>query len=130
MAEEQSVNIGVVNPEAMIIEDDDGSVVIDFQPGGDEPQTVPFGANLAEFMDPADLNMLADELVSAFEEDKASRGEWEDTYTDGLDLLGVRMEERTTPFEGATGVSHPILSEAAIRFVSQAMMEIFPHPAR
>ena len=76
MAEEQSVNIGVVNPEAMIIEDDDGSVVIDFQPGGDEPQTVPFGANLAEFMDPADLNMLADELVSAFEEDKASRGEW------------------------------------------------------
>ena len=126
MAEEQSVNIGVVNPEAMIIQDDDGSVVIDFQPGGDEPQTVPFGANLAEFMDPSDLGMLADELVSAFEEDKASRGEWEDTYTDGLDLLGVRMEERTTPFEGATGVSHPILSEAAIRFVSQAMMEIFP----
>ena len=126
MAEEQSMNIGVVNPEAMIIQDDDGSVVIDFQPGGDEPQTVPFGANLAEFMDPSDLGMLADELVSAFEEDKASRGEWEDTYTDGLDLLGVRMEERTTPFEGATGVSHPILSEAAIRFVSQAMMEIFP----
>ena len=126
MAEEQTVNIGVVSPEALIIEDDDGSVVIDFQPGGDEPQTVPFGANLAEFMDPSDLNMLADELVSAFEEDKASRGEWEDTYTDGLDLLGVKMEERTTPFEGATGVSHPILSEAAIRFVSQAMMEIFP----
>lgn len=126
MAEEQSVNIGVVNPEAMIIQDDDGSVVIDFQPGGDEPQTVPFGANLAEFMDASALNALADDLIAAYDEDKASRQEWEETYTDGLDLLGVKLEERTTPFDGATGVSHPILSEAAIRFVSQAMMEIFP----
>ena len=55
--------------------------------------------------------------------------EWEDAYIDGLDLLGVKIEDRTTPFDGATGVTHPILSEAVIRFVSQAMMEIFPRTA-
>lgn len=126
MAEEQSVSIGVVNPEAVMIEDDDGSVVIDFAPRTDEDEAVEFGANLAEHIDPSELSSIADELISAFDEDKASRQEWEDTYVDGLDLLGVKMEERTTPFDGATGVSHPILSEAVIRFVSQAMMEIFP----
>ena len=126
MAEEQSVSIGIVNPEAVMIEDDDGSVVIDFAPSSEEAEVVEFGANLAEHIDPAELMRVADDLVAAYEDDKSSRQEWEDTYVDGLDLLGVRMEERTTPFEGATGVSHPILSEAVIRFVSQAMMEIFP----
>lgn len=123
--QDEAATIGIVNPEAVIIEDDDGSVVIDFNPTSDE-QNIPFDANLAEYMDEGQLDSISSDLVSAFEEDKTSRSEWEEAYIDGLDLLGVKIEERTTPFDGATGVSHPILSEAVIRFVSQAMMEIFP----
>jgi hypothetical protein len=124
-AAEDTLQIGVLNPEAIIIDDDEGGVVIDFDPMSDE-DNIPFDANLAEHMDDGDLNSLAADLVAAYEEDRASRDEWEQAYIDGLDLLGVKIEDRTTPFEGATGVTHPILSEAVIRFVSQAMMEIFP----
>lgn len=124
---DESLNVGVLNPEAVMIEDDDGSVIVDFTPPEEqEEEQVPFGANLAEFMDDPDLGVLADELVGLYEEDRTSRKDWEDTYIDGLTLLGVKIEDRTTPFDGASGVTHPILSEATIRFVSQAMMEIFP----
>ena len=124
---DESLNVGVLNPEAIMIEDDDGSVIVDFTPPEEqEGEQVPFGANLAEFMDDSDLGVLADELVGLYEEDRTSRKDWEDTYIDGLTLLGVKVEDRTTPFDGASGVTHPILSEATIRFVSQAMMEIFP----
>ena len=123
---EGGLTVGVVNPEAVVIADeDDGGVVIDFNPGGDEQQ-IEFDANLAEHMEDGDLSSLASDLMASYDEDRSSRSEWEDAYIDGLDLLGVKIEERTTPFDGATGVSHPILSEAVIRFVSQAMMEIFP----
>jgi hypothetical protein len=123
--QDEATTIGIVNPEAVIIEDDDGSVVIDFDPTSDE-ENIAFDANLAEHLDEGQLDAISSDLVSSFEEDKNSRAEWEEAYIDGLDLLGVKIEERTTPFDGATGVSHPILSEAVIRFVSQAMMEIFP----
>lgn len=123
---EGGLTIGVVNPEAVVIADeDDGGVVIDFNPGGDEQQ-IAFDANLAEHMEDGDLSSLASDLMASYDEDRASRSDWEEAYIDGLDLLGVKIEDRTTPFDGATGVSHPILSEAVIRFVSQAMMEIFP----
>ncbi len=123
--QDNALEIGVVNPEAVIINDDDGGVVIDFTPMSAEPQ-VGFNANLAEHMDESELSLLSSDLIAAYDEDRASRAEWEEAYIDGLDLLGVKVEDRTTPFDGATGVSHPILSEAVIRFVSQAMMEIFP----
>ena len=123
---EGGLTVGVINPEAVVIADeDDGGVVIDFAPGDAEEQ-IPFDANLAEHMDEGDLSGLASDLISSYDEDRASRSDWEEAYIDGLDLLGVKIEDRTTPFDGATGVSHPILSEAVIRFVSQAMMEIFP----
>ena len=123
--QDNALEIGVVNPEAVIINNDDGGVVIDFRPSSEE-ESVPFDANLAEYMDEGELSLLSSDLIAAYDEDRASRGEWEDAYIEGLDLLGVKIEDRTTPFEGATGVTHPILSEAVIRFVSQAMMEIFP----
>ena len=123
--QDNALQIGVVNPEAVIINDDDGGVVIDFSPMSEESQ-VGFNANLAEHMDESELSLLSSDLIAAYDEDRASRSEWEEAYIDGLDLLGVKIEDRSTPFEGATGVSHPILSEAVIRFVSQAMMEIFP----
>ena len=125
MPVEDGVSVGVLNPEAVVIADDDGSVVIDFEPGSEE-ESVPFDANLADHMEDSELALLASDLTAAYDEDRASRNEWEEAYMDGLDLLGVKIEDRTTPFDGATGVTHPILSEAVIRFVSQAMMEIFP----
>lgn len=123
----KSVSIGVVNPEAIIVETDDGGAEVDFSDQSEKQQgDGGFLANLAEDMDEDVLSSIASDLVGAYEDDRSSRQEWENTYTDGLDLLGVKLEERSQPFEGATGVTHPILSEAVIRFVSQSIMEIFP----
>jgi hypothetical protein len=119
------LKIGILNPEAVEIESEDGSVTIDFDPNQStsEPE---FGSNLAESIDEDILDTMAGDLIGMYDDDKNSRSEWEEAYIDGLDLLGVKTEDRTTPFDGATGVTHPILNEATIRFVSQAMMEIFP----
>jgi len=124
-ATDADLKIGVLNPEAISIEDDDGSVVVDFNPNEQESDAE-FDANLAEFMEESDLDELGAEITSLYEEDKNSRSDWETAYINGLDMLGVKIEERSMPFDGATGVTHPILSEATIRFVSQAMMEVFP----
>jgi len=123
-SDQSEVEIGVVNPEAVMIETEDGGVEIDFSGSeqGESSQT----ENLAESMDDEELAELASDLIANYEEDRSSRSDWEDTYTDGLELLGIRNEIRTQPFDGATGVNHPILSEAVIRFVSQSIMEIFP----
>ena len=77
-------------------------------------------------MEEDELNNLGSEVINMYEEDRNSRADWENAYINGLDLLGVKNEERSMPFDGATGVTHPILNEATIRFVSQAMMELFP----
>ena len=101
-------------------------MIIDFDPDsmtiGDEG----FNTNLAEFIEEDKLQTLGNDLISAFNGDKESRSEWEETYTKGLDQLGLKIEERTTPWAGACGVFHPMLSEAVIRFQSQAITEIFP----
>ena len=119
------LKIGILNPEAVQIEGDDGSVTIDFDPS-QSSDVAEFGSNLAEFIDENVLDQIANELTAMYDDDRNSRADWEEAYTDGLDLLGVKTEQRSTPFDGATGVTHPILNEATIRFVSQAMMEIFP----
>ena len=82
--------------------------------------------NLAEFLEDSDLDEMGSELVSDFESDRTSRKEWSRSYVKGLDLLGMKIEERTQPWEGASGVFHPLLSEAIVRFQAQAMGEIFP----
>ena len=120
----ENVDISIVNPEAVSIETDDGGMIIDFDPSAD--QEVDFNANLAEHLDERDLDRLAGELIGAFESDKDSRGDWERTYIEGLDNLGLKIEERTEPWSGACGVYHPLLSEAVIRFQSQAISEILP----
>ena len=99
------VQIGVVNPEAVVVETGDGGVEINFEQGDETPES----ENIAEMMDDEDLAEIASDLISNFEDDKLSRQEWEDTYTDGLELLGIRNEIRSQPFDGATGVNHPIL---------------------
>ncbi len=120
--DQSEVKIGVVNPEAVMVETEDGGVEFDFT----ESESQVMSENLADMMDEDDLNDLASDLVGAYEDDRTSRQEWEDTYSDGLELLGIRNEIRTQPFDGASGVNHPILSEAVVRFVSQSIMEIFP----
>lgn len=83
-------------------------------------------SNLAEFLDEDELEKISSELRTLFDADVMSREDWLKTYTDGLDYLGFSMEERTKPFKGASGVFHPVMSEAVVRFQSNAVMEIFP----
>jgi hypothetical protein len=85
-----------------------------------------FDRNLAEDMDEADLTSIAEELVTAFDEDLVSRKEWEDMYVKGLEVLGLKHEERTIPFKNACGVYSPLLTEAALRFQSEMITETFP----
>ena len=97
-------------PEIEIIEDDDGSVVVDFDPTDQRGVDDDFYGNLAEEMPERELNRIASDLLGAFDSNKSGRQEWEDAYTDGLDLLGFNYEERTQPFRGASGVTHPLLA--------------------
>jgi hypothetical protein len=85
-----------------------------------------FDANLAESLDDKLLAEIAGELLEDFEDDIAARKDWIQTYVDGLELLGMRIEERTEPWEGACGVYHPLLSEALVKFQAETIMETFP----
>jgi hypothetical protein len=110
-----------------IEEEDDGSVVIDFDPEGDfGGEDGAFDRNLAEEMDRGELGSVANDLLSQYESAKESRGDWEEEYSKGLELLGFKYEERTNPFRGATGVTHPLLAEAATQFQAQAFNELLP----
>ena len=121
------VEVPIENSEAVVVELPDGGVEVSLGP--EEPSSFPTPAhdsNLADFLSDQELSIIASELVSDFEADKRSREEWEKTYIKGLDLLGLKIEERTQPWNGACGVFHPMLSEAIVRFQAQAIQEIFP----
>lgn len=107
---------------------DDGGMMVDFEPQTQmmPPMDLPHGANLAEFIEEEMLRPLASELIDLYGEDKESRSEWLQSFAEGLDLLGTNNEERTEPFEGATGVHHPLLAEAATQFQAQAYKELLP----
>jgi len=109
-----------------ITEMDDGSVVIGEIEEQVAPIQVPFNANLAEFMDDADLGRISTEIVSEIQEDINSRKEWEDQYKNGLELLGMNYEDRAEPFEGASGIVHPLLAESVTQFQAQAYRELLP----
>lgn len=112
---------------ANVTEMDDGGVTVDFgSPDADLSPPDEHAANLAESMDEGDLRMLAEDLISSFEDDVNTRADWEKAYLQGLDLLGLKIEERTMPWPGACGVYHPVLTEAVIRFQAQTIMEVFP----
>ena len=115
-----------LDPEIEIIADDDGSVVVDFDPDDMRGEGDNFYANLAEEIPDRELGRIASDLLGEFESNKSSRQEWEDTYKNGLELLGFNYEERTTPFRGASGVTHPLLAEAATQFQAQAFNELLP----
>jgi len=124
--DEEAIEIEIVNPEAMSIETPDGGMIFDFDANEDEMGNIPFDANLAEFIEDKDLALMSSELVGLFKSDKESRADWERTYIEGLDLLGLKHEDRTTPWDGACGVFHPLLTEAVIKFQSQSIQELFP----
>ena len=124
-ADTDELSIAIENPDSVAISTEDGGMVIDFDPQEDRPESE-FGSNLVDFIDESELDRMGSDLVSQFNMDRDSRKEWEETYTKGLDQLGLKIEERTQPWNGACGVFHPMLSEAVIRFQSQAIAEIFP----
>jgi hypothetical protein len=117
------VEIEIVNPDAVIM--DDGSMEITIMPGN-EIDMVPFDGNLAEVMTEGDLNALSSDLMGMIDADTDSRKEWADTFVKGLDVLGFKYEDRTEPWEGACGVYSTVLAEAAIRFQAETMSETFP----
>ena len=122
----EEVTVAIENPDSVAIETDDGGMIIDFDPDSSPIGSESFYSNLAEFMSDTDLNEMGADLISQFEADKDSRSEWEESYVKGLDQLGLKIEERTTPWAGACGVFHPMLSEAVVRFQSQSIAEMFP----
>jgi hypothetical protein len=124
--DDAALEIEVVNPEAVSIETEDGGVLIDFGDSLEDESSDDHNANLADFIDETDLMGICLDLVSSFRGDKESRADWERSYVKGLDLLGLKHEERTQPWDGACGVFHPLLTESVIRFQSQSIQEIFP----
>ncbi len=123
-ATDPELEIDIVNPEMVTL--DDGSVEITIIPGDDEDGEGDFNENLAESLPDNVLSSLSSELTALFEADINSRKDWVDTYVKGIELLGLKYEERAEPWEGACGVFHPLLNEAAIKFQSETIMETFP----
>ena len=121
--EEEPLEITIEDPESVEI-GIDGQPILKMEKEEDDEED--FSDNLAEYISGEVLETLASELTSEFEEDVASRKDWMQTYVDGLELLGMRLEERSEPWEGACGVYHPLLSEALVKFQSETMMETFP----
>lgn len=116
------IEIEIEDPEAVRI--GIGDMEIEIEPDKDSEDD--FNANLAEYIGEDVLQSLAEDLISDYDEDVASRKDWMQTYVDGLELLGMKIEERTEPWEGACGVFHPMLSEALVKFQSETMMATFP----
>lgn len=118
------VNNEEIDPEVEVIEDDEGGIEFTF--GEELPDEPAFSDNLAEFLDDSYLAELSGELVEDYEADERSRGEWLKTYIKGLDLLGLKLEERSEPWDGACGVFHPLLTDSIVRFQAQTIQEVFP----
>ena len=122
MPPEPEIEIEIEDPEAVRI-GIDGETILEIEKGEDIDD---FNANLAEFMDEDEIESLANDLLSDFQTDIDSRKDWMQTYVDGLELLGMKIEDRTEPWPGACGVYHPLLAEALVKFQSETIMETFP----
>ena len=121
MEDQEPLQITVVDPEAVDIEGPGFSMHM--EPVDEEDD---FDDNLAENMDEGDLAQLAGDLIEDYETDISSRKDWVQTYVDGLQLLGLKLEDRMEPWPGACGVYHPLLAEAVVKFQAETMMETFP----
>ena len=109
-----------------ITEQEDGSVVLDFEGAVAEEMLSEQDANLAEALDERVLMEISSELIARYKEDRESRQDWENSYSEGLELLGLKYQEREEPFRGASGVTHPVIAEAVTQFQAQAYKELLP----
>ena len=133
-ADAATVEISVDTPQefeggAEVIDDGQGGAIVQaLMEQQTEVMAEPYdhNANIAEALDEGTLGELSSDLRSLFEEDQESRSEWENAYTKGLDLLGMQYDDRTEPFEGASGVTHPLISESVTQFQSQSYKELLP----
>jgi hypothetical protein len=121
MDKEPDIEIEIEDPESVQLRMN--GIEIDIEP---EDRDEDFSENIAEHLDEEVLATLANDLISDFEDDISARKDWMQTYVDGLELLGMKIEERSEPWEGACGVYHPLLSEALVKFQSETIMETFP----
>jgi hypothetical protein len=132
-----SAPIGLAGPR--LLEQPVGEASVEVLEGGDvevtfgEPEAtentaepVSFDANLAEHLEDADLALVAKDVLDRFTADLSSRHEWEQTFTKGFDLLGLKLTELNDPFEGACSATHPLIIESAVKFQSKASQELFP----
>jgi len=118
--DEEPIEIEIIDPEAVNIEI--GDLELSIVPGEDDE----FNENLADTLDEDDIMSMAGDLAGDIEQDRNSRKDWEKAYTEGLKLLGLQYEERTEPWNGASGVFHPMITEAVVRFQSETITETFP----
>jgi hypothetical protein len=121
--QESPIEIEIEDPESVKIGMDGLEVILE---KSEEPSEDEFNENLAELMSDGELAELSGDLIGDFDSDISSRKDWIQTYVDGLELLGLKIEERAEPWEGACGVYHPLLAEALVKFQSETMMSIFP----
>jgi len=121
-ADQSALAIEIENPDSVTL--DDGSMEITITPGKEVDDE--FNANLAEEMDEGQLTELSGDLIGEFDADINSRKDWLTTYVDGLELLGLKVEDRTEPWPGACNVYHPLMTEALVKFQAETMMETFP----
>ena len=119
---EPALEIEIEDPESVTIHAD--GMTIELEPGAGTPEE--FDANLAEFMSSGELAQLSGDLLGDFTSDLDSRKDWLNTYVDGIDLLGIKIEDRTEPWPGACAVYHPLLAEAVVKFQADTMQETFP----
>jgi hypothetical protein len=120
--EQPDLEIEIEDPESVEISMD--GLTIELEPGAETDEE--FNANLAEFISEGELAQLAGDLLGDFTADTDSRKDWLNTYVDGIDLLGLKIEDRTEPWPGACAVYHPLLAEALVKFQSETMQETFP----
>ena len=123
---EEEIEIEEIEDPTDIIEEEDGSVILNFEEAIKTELMAEPDANLAELLEDRDLADIASELLGYYEDDKSGRQDWEDAYTQGLGLLGIKYESREEPFRGASGVTHPLIAEAITQFQAQAYKELLP----
>jgi hypothetical protein len=130
-----SVDVSVPSPEdfaggAVVTENEDGGATVEALSEAlammESEVEIPHNANLAEYLEDSQLGEISNSLRAAYEDDLQSRQEWEEAYTKGLDLLGIKTIERTEPFQGASGVTHPLIAESVTQFQAQAYKELLP----
>ena len=123
---DEEIEVEEVEDPTDMLEEEDGSVVFNFEDALEEQLQAEPDANLAEVLDDGVLSDISGDLIGLYKEDRSGRQEWEDAYKNGLDLLGVKYQEREEPFRGASGVTHPVIAEAITQFQAQAYKELLP----